>query len=759
MSGLLDFQHSDHILSTHSIKTESKNDWPERVCGTKDRASGQKLIRRRQARGQALMFVGIALLALLILASYPACGVLCNLGFQFRTTFFPGHQPHNVPFEELKNILQTEPSSLRLSEWSHYYTSTPHFAGEGLEQAIWTTNRWEEFGVPETWITSYELYFGTPIRQRLALLEALDDTGHATKLLYEAGLTEEVPPDDPSEARRPAFHSRSFSGNITAQFVYANFGLSQDYDDLDEANVDLEGKIAVVKSGGDPRWTKMKNAVRKGIVGLVIYTDPQQGGNITEAHGYKPYPDGPALPSTYIELGTIALQAVTSDGSNPSVPGESIPSIPVSYEDIIPILKALNGHGPKAVEMNNRWLGGGLGYKGVDYYVGPSPSAILLNLNNQMDYEKKKIHIAFGRINGSVEDETIILGNHRDAWSAGASDSASGSAALMEVARSFGIARSAGWKPRRTLIFASWDGEEVGLVSSLAWARENLAWLSENVVAYLDVVVAASGKSFSAKASPLLRQVLREATKMVPAPGRNDQGQAVFDQWDGDISSPGGGSVPSFIQPACISPTYMGFRPGPQDPPFPYHSNLDTFTWMNTTGDPDWSHHLAVTRIWTLLAGHLADSPVLKFNATSYALFLKDSVEIATEKLPNSTDFDLGPLEQTVAEFHSACETFDYYAASLEAVWDEANLSRDTRWVNKRYKLLERQFCYHGAQEDRSQSEHVVFGDSENTPYYIDGNALPRLLNNIESGNWSNALKWRDIIQSKIEDATHFLKL
>lgn len=140
----------------------------------------------------------------------------------------------------------------------------------------------------------------------------------------------------------------------------------------------------------------------------------------------------------------------------------SIPSIPISYADALPILKALNGHGPKAGELNQYWTrNNGLGYLGVDYNIGPTPDDVVVNLYNEQEYITTPLWNVIGIINGTIPDEVVIVGNHRDAWIVGgASDPNSGSAVLNEVARAFGLARKAGWKPLRTIVFASWDGEE-----------------------------------------------------------------------------------------------------------------------------------------------------------------------------------------------------------------------------------------------------------------------------------------------------------
>ncbi len=195
----------------------------------------------------------------------------------------------------------------------------------------------------------------------------------------------------------------------------------------------------------------------------------------------------------------------------------SIPSIPISYLDALPLLKALNGHGPKAASFNKDWQQGGLDYKGVEYNIGPTPDDLVLNLVNEQEYVTTPIWNVIGVINGTIPDEVVLLGNHRDAWVTGAGDAVSGSAAFNELIRSFGLAVQAGWKPLRTIVFASWDGEEYGLLGSTEWVEEYVPWLSGSAVAYLNVDVATDGPNFRLSAAPLLSDVVEEVRKSNPS--------------------------------------------------------------------------------------------------------------------------------------------------------------------------------------------------------------------------------------------------
>lgn len=291
-------------------------------------------------------------------------------------------------------------------------------------------------------------------------------------------------------------------------------------------------------------------------------------------------------------------------------------------------MKALKGHGPNASSLGEFWKDGGLGYLGVEYYIGPTPDDLVLNLYNEQEYVITPLWNVIGVINGTIEDEVVILGNHRDAWIAGgAGDPNSGSAALNEVIRGFGAALEKGWKPLRTIVFASWDGEEYGLLGSTEWVEEFIPWLSKTVVAYLNVDVGTRGPHFTASASPILEKALIETTKHVISPNQTVKGQTVYDVWNKRISTMGSGSdFTAFQDFAGIPSIDMGFSTGPGSPIYQYHSNYDSFYWMENFGDPGWHYHVTAARVWGLLAASIAETPIVPLNVTDYADGLKKYV-------------------------------------------------------------------------------------------------------------------------------------
>ena len=205
-----------------------------------------------------------------------------------------------LSYSDLKDILSTTPDPKKAKEWSQFYTAGPHLAGQNLSQAVWTKDRWEEFGVKSE-VVPYEVYINYPLDHRLALLKD-------GEVSFEATLEEDVLEEDPtsgSEDRVPTFHGYSASGNVTAQYVYCNYGTFIDFENLLAAGVELEGKIALVRYGAIFRGLKVKRAQELGMVGTIIYSDPGDDGLVTEVNGYKPYPEGPARNPSSVQRGSV----------------------------------------------------------------------------------------------------------------------------------------------------------------------------------------------------------------------------------------------------------------------------------------------------------------------------------------------------------------------------------------------------------------------------------------------------------------------
>jgi N-acetylated-alpha-linked acidic dipeptidase len=215
-----------------------------------------------------------------------------------------------LDFEDLQRTLLETPNAEKAKEWSEYYTGGPHLAGKNLSQALWTRERWEEWGVEST-IVDYDVYINYPKGHRLALME--HNSHHKEKeqqwtVRYEALLEEDLLPSDPTSQfhdRIPTFHGYSASGNVTAPYVFVNYGTYKDFEELAARNVSLEGKIALAKYGGVFRGLKVKRAQELGMVGVVMYTDPGDDGEVTQKNGYEVYPDGPARQPSSVQRGSV----------------------------------------------------------------------------------------------------------------------------------------------------------------------------------------------------------------------------------------------------------------------------------------------------------------------------------------------------------------------------------------------------------------------------------------------------------------------
>ncbi|KAK5132887.1 hypothetical protein LTR08_008407 [Meristemomyces frigidus] len=687
-----------------------------------------------------------------------------------------------ISYAKLKQILESTPDASKAREWSKYYAAGPHLAGKNLSQAEWTQDRWQEWGVKSE-IVSYDVYINYPLDHRLALLAD-------GEVSFEATLEEDVLEEDPTTSlpdRVPVFHGYSASGDVTAPYVYCNYGTYEDFEELQKANISLAGKIAFIKYGGIFRGLKVKRASDLGMVGAIIYSDPGDDGEMTEENGHKPYPEGPARNPSSVQRGSVEYLSVAPGDPTtigyPSLPGAprqsvdgkipDIPSLPVSYAEALPFLKALNGHGPNASSFSADWQTGGLAYKGVDYSIGPTPDSITINLMNKQEYVTTPLWNVIGIINGSISDEVIVIGNHRDAWIAGgAGDPNSGSAALNEVIRSFGTALSAGWKPLRTIVFASWDGEEYGLIGSTEWVEEYLPWLSEATVAYVNVDVGAIGPYFRTAAAPVLNQAIYDITAQVQSPNQTVKGQTVRDIWNGHISTMGSGSdFTAFQDFAGIASIDVGFGTpgGPDSPVYHYHSNYDSFHWMDTYGDPGFLYHVTIAKIIGLLIAKLVEEPVVSFSAADYAAGLEKYLTSVKDLAHRSSIDDTASkhifsvLDKAVAGFRKASTAFDENAGALSALLassavpeSSVELFKSVRTVNSKYKLLEREFLYAPGLDSRTWFKHVVFAPGLWTGYA--GATFPGLVEALDDGNSTAIAKWVAIIEEKIVGATGLLE-
>jgi N-acetylated-alpha-linked acidic dipeptidase len=520
------------------------------------------------------------------------------------------------------------PSTTLAREHLQTLTATPHWASSPQDHAtaLYVAGRFKAAGL-ETQIVPYSVWMNRPTS---ILIEAFDPSGHRVF----SGPTLISPSGNLAANSNIPFSGSSPSGDITAQVIYANYGRLEDFQRLAELGISLKGKIVLVRYGGDFRGVKVFLAEKYGARGVLIFSDPADDGSATG----EPYPGGPARPDSAAQLGSVQfLPIYPGDPTTPgiaSLPGlpaadripvdklqydqPTIPVNPLSASDAAHILRALEG--PTAPPG---WQGG----LPFAYRLGSELSPVTVHLKLAQDARLRTIWDVIGRIPGTAEpDQLVLAGNHRDAWLYGAADPGSGTAALLEAVHGLGALLQHGWRPRRTIVIASWDAEEEGLIGSTEWVEQHAAELS-HAVAYFNTDVAVSGPAFNAGAVPSLRTFLYQVAAEVPSPA----GGTVLEQWKtadlqrrgltatgatpqvGNLGS--GSDYTPFLQHAGVPSTDIG-----SDGPFGvYHTVDDNFDWFTRFVDPSFAYVQQQARVLGLEVLHMADADVLPYNYPAYA--------------------------------------------------------------------------------------------------------------------------------------------
>jgi N-acetylated-alpha-linked acidic dipeptidase len=422
----------------------------------------------------------------------------------------------------------------------------------------------------------------------------------------------------------PTVNGYSGEGDVTAEIVYVNYGLIEDYAELDSMGISVRGKIAVARYGRSFRGIKAREAQRHGAVGLLIYSDPQDDGFVRG----DVYPDGPMRPAGGVQRGSILNS--TGDPSTPgyaSTPGARrlrpeqmeiprIPVVPISYGNAGELLRFVRGR-----DVPQSWQGG-LPFR---YHLGPGPTRVRVTVrDDRASRPLKPIYDTFGVVRGSeFPNELVIIGAHRDAWGPGTADNVSGTVSVLEAARTIAEQLRSGIRPKRTIIFATWDAEEWGLIGSTEFVEDDSIRLSRDAVAYLNQDVAAQGTRFGGGGSPSLRATLRDVAKLVQDP--NGKG-SVYSEWrrasavpdsvEPAMGDPGGGSdFAGFYNHLGIPIADWGFGGSGGV----YHSQYDSEAWMTKFGDPGFRYHAAAARVGATLLLRLANADVLPYDYAEFA--------------------------------------------------------------------------------------------------------------------------------------------
>ena len=606
-------------------------------------------------------------------------------------------------------------------------TAEPHLAAtpEDRKTAEYVASKLRANGF-DTEIVSYRVLLNQP---KVVHVEAWDNTGH---LLMSGPTREHLAGDAAADDPRVVmpFNGSSGSGDVTGQVVFANYGRQEDFNELAARHIDLHGKIVICRYGLNFRGVKVYLAELHGAAGVLLYSDPQDDGY---AKG-DPWPMGPWRPETGVQRGSVQyLFKYPGDPETPGVastpdlpdsariahpdgPGGSQPhivSIPISYHDAAPILAALKGPG-----VPESWQGA------LPFHYHLGPGGVSVHLVSQQDYQRRTIWDVIGKIQGSEEpDAWVIVGNHRDAWVYGAVDPSSGTASMLEAAHGIGALLRQGWRPKRTIVFASWDAEEYGLIGSTEWVEQQGRTL-DRAVAYFNVDVAVSGSQFTANAVPSLKEFLRGIARSVPSP----MGGTVYMAWRsnpakeneegrsnappiageevhvGDLGS--GSDFTPFLQHAGVPSTDIESS-GPYGV---YHSAFDDFAWFTANADPHFFYLQQMARVLGLEAMRMADADVLPLDYVAYAREISAYLDASKAR---ATDAGLGTLGFAPAQ--AAAKRFS--VAAERAFARQSAPSGDLAALNLALRQTETALLSDAGLPRRPWFRHTIFAPGEFTGY------------------------------------------
>lgn len=528
--------------------------------------------------------------------------------------------------------------------------------------------------------------------------------------------------DDPgsSMAQYPTVNGYSGVGDVTGDVVYVNYGLIEDYARLDSIGVSVRGRIAVARYGRSFRGIKAREAERHGALGLLIYSDPQGDGYVRG----DVYPDGPMRNRDGVQRGSVfngagdpATPGYASTATAPRLTTERmelprIPVVPISYGNAAELLSGLRGR-----DVPDAWQGG-LAFR---YHIGPGPVRARVQVaDDRAANGTKTIYDTFGIVRGSeLPNELVIMGAHRDAWGPGAADNVSGTTSVLEAARTVAELVKSGHRPKRTILFATWDAEEWGLIGSTEFVEEDSLRLMRGAVAYLNQDVAAEGVRFGAGGSPSLRPLLRQIAQLVPDPRG---GGSVYAEWQRAaqlsdtttpaMADPGGGSdFAAFYNHLGIPIADWGFG-GVSGI---YHSQYDDFAWMSRFGDPTFEYHATTARIGAAMLLRLANADVVPYDYVEFARTMQRYLPpldraLAARGWPVSTQ-----------ELRAAIARLEREATSFAAARDAAlasPLSRDRRVAtNAALRSVERSLTRPVGLRTRPWYRSLVYAADEDNGY------------------------------------------
>ena len=660
----------------------------------------------------------------------------------------------------------------RLSARPHHLSSP-----QSKENAEYILSLYKKWGW-DVEIETFHVLFPTP---KTRLLEMTSPTSYKA-LLKEPALKEDA--TSGQEGQLPTYNAFSADGDVTAELVFVNYGLPDDYKVLDKMGIDVKGKIVIAKYGHSWRGTKPKVAQEHGAIGCIIYSDPMDDGYFAG----DVYPKGAFKNEYGVQRGSVMDMVIyPGDPLTPGIGAEGtpkklerleapnllkIPVLPISYHDATPLLEALDG---PVAPLD--WHGG----LPFAYHIGPGNTKVHLKV--AFNWDVVPCYDVIAKIQGAkYPDEWVIRGNHHDAWVNGAADPISGQAALLEEAKSIGELLNTGWKPARTIIYCSWDGEEPGLLGSTEWVEEHKKELQEKAVVYINSDV--NGRGFLyAEGSHALEPMMDEISKDVIDPQTaisvfdrkrahdaisaktTDAKKKILDENDLKLDAMGSGSdYSAFIQHAGVPALNIGY--GGEDDGGEYHSIYDSYDLYVKFKDPGFRYGVTLAET----AGHailrMANADLLPFDFTHLCTTINDySKDLMSllQKSRETTDienqiiksggYSIGedPTKRYIipvvksevpyldfSSLQNALEALKKSTDSLKSAFDkkiESGNVSDT--FNQSLFKAEQELLNEAGLPRRSWYKHTLYAPGFYTGYGVK--TMPGIREAIEQRNWKEA--------------------
>lgn len=730
-----------------------------------------------------------------------------------------GYRPDAVAAQRaLEQTFDAQLNAAELREWLQKMSAAPTHVGapHNKANAEFVQQQMREWGW-DAQIETFDVLYPTLKEHSLELLSPKKYVAVLKEPTIQGDATSSVP------GMLPPYHAYGADGDVTAELVYVNFGMPDDYLELARRGVDVKGKIVIVRYGEGWRGLKPKLAQQHGAVGCIIYSDPNQDGYFAG----DAYPKGGWRPEYSVQRGSVLdLPVAPGDPLTPGIGATKnakrlpidqaktilkIPVLPISYADALPLLAAIDG-----MVAPPNWRGS----LPVTYHIGPGPAKVRLAIKS--DWSRKPAYNVVARIRGSeMPDEWVLRGNHRDGWVFGAWDPLAGHVAMMAEAKAIGALLKQGWKPKRTLVYLSWDAEEPGLLGSVEWAETHADELKRKGVLYLNSDTNARG-FLSASGSHSLQRFVNEVAQEVRDPqtsvsvkqrldaqimvtgygkSASESQQAAAkkaaDGGDFELDALGSGSdFTPFIQHLGLTTLDVAYG-GEDDQGGVYHSAYDSFDHYVRFGDPSFAYGVAEAQTVGRIVLRMANASVLPMQFTSVADtlgdYMKDLHELADGKrtkaeslamlleknafklaadptrpvgapqaLPEVPYLNFTPMDNVLARLEKSAKAYDAAYATHIAAGKELNAATRTQ-LNDLLRGLEQTLTRPEGLPGREWYKHLIYAPGLLTGYGVK--TLPGMREAIEDNRWEEANRYAqftaDALKNyceRLEKATALLK-